>query len=424
MMMKIEDFNTNAETTVDIYKLEQSIENKESVVGILLSEEDKLSKMLSIAKESKANDVLSPQITTILATALESSLLTLGLPHDVIKDKQIVSTEAMLTKEQTETIRLIEKINYAVGKIFAKISRFVRKVLLKVLTTMNFNKKNLKILLDGFKNKKINLSKAEFSEKESSKLVKQFATLAVLTGKIKDFEISDIEQYLLSVLNSNEETIYLSVIDRALKKYSKLSKEGKADYREILDQETQKDDLNKEWRKSFQWFTLSDKELDIFRIDSAHFDLLRIDGSNISVIVKIVVDEFIFVQIMKSSIRPKIMNTLNLTGMPTAVSMVRLLEAASKSNDEIKNNINSTFKRFEDIDKSFKEIEGGDKNEEEKKALMSGAKNLYLVSPKIAMGSIMNVYKTIRNIIALGNIVIDKSVDEQNKPNSQLLLTQ
>ncbi len=387
MSIAADDF---LETVVSIEELENVINKIEVSIEQISYHKDKLENMDSIIKIAKKDSMVTSGVISMLNIGIESSLLTLGLPTD-----DLVKDNTLFGSLEAKNI-LVEKMKVVIIKLYTKLKTIMRKMLMKVITTVNFNKKSLDNIAKSLKEGKT-IDHPTFSDKEANSLGKKFATLAVLKGKTLKFEIKDINNTdgfssLLNKLNDiNEKDDNVNLFLKMLK--SDETKHSK----------------NKWFKDNVDAFEIKDHYKDLVRVDTASKQVLRYDGSNITILMMSKVSSIQLLNVGTFSVRKEILERITFAKVPTVKEMLEIVESTSRTNDDIKNFINHAFDKIDkvsnNVDKSIERLKNAN-SEKSAKDDLSQLKSLLLTSPKIVTAEVMGHYKMIRNIITLGNAVV------------------
>ncbi len=388
------------ESMVDIDQLETSIEQTEYSMDQIDNHVEKLANVGQIVEIANEDNTLTDNTINMLNVSMEASLMTLGLPSNVIHYDENDINSSLEAKDG-----LVKRMVDTSRKIFKKLSLFVRRMLMKIITTLSFTQKTLDKLKKAFFNSPDNTPK-EFDEKTAKILGKKFATLAIISGKRETYSLTNIEKYLQDIADSDPLLLNLkdaakNIVKLDEKDMEKLLKEDSVAWTEKMFEEKSIMVIGFKELKYFDPISLSetDKDFDLFKTGP-----LRVDGSKLTIIVsmKNTVLNHTFTVVKTTKVKKDTLSKLKITEVPTQSQMELNIVLASSANKDMKSYIDNVFKGEESVEKI---IDGYyDKIIESNSDDLFGIefiKTLQNMAPKLAQAGVMNKFRNIRNIIAL-----------------------
>ncbi len=411
------------EAFVGIARIEANMEDAELAISQIHAHEAGIQSMATLAQAAIEDNTVTPATVKMLNASLEASVIALGLPTDIIavsSESDIADPLAALAVSIEEKEGFVKKMVFAIRKLLAKLAAFTKKMFLKVITTLNFNKSNLESLTKSLGEGE-GKSDAKFEEKQAGALARRFGALAVLSGKTKEFKISDVDDINSFSTDSNELELAKEASDLFAEVKNPEDIAAAVAGAEKVMQKAKSLKVSESFIKNVKDFN-SSKDLTASMGSGSVIAVIRTDGDSVTVnVVPQDPKDVKLYGIIKATLKKDILKTLTLSEVPSAKETLTLVETASKVNSEIKTFIDKAFSAEESISKSAeKSLKFVEDIPDIDKGFIDLSKRIYLSSSKIAFAMVMNQFKTVRNIIALGNAVVkvrelDKKADKKEK---------
>ncbi len=395
---------TGIDSIVGVVSLETSILSTEAEIKRIEQQQHYMDNISAIANE----DQISNTNTRMIMSALEHSALELGASFckdnitTTFKDSKYALQISIEAKDS-----FTKKTIAVLKKLYVKLSVYVRRLLLKIITTVNFNKSNLeknkKILR---KNKDLKFDTNNIEEKLSKKLGNMFGTMGILYTEGYKFKLNDT----IHVTNIFSSSNTLSRI----KDYSEIMVDAKTEDEMLkkaivvsdLVSRTTISELGKSFLKQVDKFNLSENDLELLKKD-INIEPLRYDGFSITMLITPKNKDVKNIKVITVKLKKDIIAKLEVTALPTTMDTLYYTTHAMDANKKLKDLIDKAFIDSDNIVKAseeiFRNVESLDEVSEE---YVTISEKIYLLSPKLAMSIVLKEYKNIRNMVLLGNEVI------------------
>lgn len=399
----------------------------------LTNEEARFDAMVSVSQEAIDKNEVTATTAKLLLASFESSVATFNVnPSDCIHvsfEDDITDPLQTLEASMEEVKDFFKKAWAGIKKMWAKLMAFVKKIFMKIVATLNFNTSNLDKLYKAINSKDDSAAKT-FDDDTATRLGKVFGTASA--GK-KGYTLSDMSDTITLALKADatktiETTV--SVMKEDLKTSDDLNKafaakhnltftsRGKIDFKGDDELVKARDEARSKksaghleaLAKDLSFITsvtgeignltpmLKDIDTDIKKNVAAKKATLipiRWDGTKLHQLYIPFgdVENEKKIKFIKAKTEAEDFKTV-----PTTSDIKPFIDLAKQANKSLKST----------IDKAFKAAEKPAAALEKAGALGGSTKELFLVGPTIAMGTVMNTYKHIKSIITLGNAVVEE----------------